>query len=365
MTSEQFRALFPALERTVWLDTPASPPAAMPVVRALIAALDEWRTGEFRWSDWEASGDECRALLAEYLGVPAACVALMGSFVEAAATVAGSLPPGRIVVGDEEYRSNLFPWLAIEDDEHEVVRVRSEGGGVRTEDLIAATTPGTVLVAVSEVLSSDGVRADLAALRTATDDVGAQLFVDVTQSLGALHLDYDALRPDYLAVHGYKWLLCPRGAAWLIVREDHHEQLRPLLPSGQSVPDEGYFGGTLHPSSGAGRCDTSPAWLSWVGARAALELDLALPQAEVERHCLNLARLFREGAREAGAVPVGNGSPSHIVSARVPDAESLVNSLEAAGIRALALGDRLRVGFHYFNDERDVDAVLGVLRREL
>ncbi|MGI8714878.1 MAG: hypothetical protein ACR2NR_17210 [Solirubrobacteraceae bacterium] len=63
-------------------------------------------------------------------------------------------------------------------------------------------------------------------------------------------------------------------------------------------------------------------------------------------------------------MPVGNGSPSHIVSARVPDAESLISSLEAAGIRALALGDRLRVGFHYFNDERDVDAVLGARPQE-
>jgi selenocysteine lyase/cysteine desulfurase len=36
--------------------------------------------------------------------------------------------------------------------------------------------------------------------------------------------------------------------------------------------------------------------------------------------------------------------------------------LLAAGVRARMLGDRLRVGFHYFNDDEDLAAALGALR---
>ncbi len=113
--------------------------------------------------------------------------------------------------------------------------------------------------------------------------------------------------------------------------------------------------------SGAACCDTSPAWLSWAGARAALRLSLALPPERVEQHCLTLAAAFRDGAGAAGAVPVGDGT-SHIAAVRVADPPWQLARLRSAGIRAAALGDRLRVGFHYFNNGSDVEAILRVLR---
>jgi hypothetical protein len=64
------------------------------------------------------------------MGVPDSCVALMGSFAEAAATVATCLPPGRVVVGAEEYRSNLFPWLALDGGAHQL-----QSSGIRAAAL--------------------------------------------------------------------------------------------------------------------------------------------------------------------------------------------------------------------------------------
>jgi selenocysteine lyase/cysteine desulfurase len=96
VTPDVFRSGFPALEHTVWLDTPAAAPGAGPVVDAVAEALELWRSGERHWSAWwEETRRECRSLIAAYLGVPDSCVALMGSFAEAAATVAACLPPGR------------------------------------------------------------------------------------------------------------------------------------------------------------------------------------------------------------------------------------------------------------------------------
>jgi selenocysteine lyase/cysteine desulfurase len=175
-----------------------------------------------------------------------------------------------------------------------------------------------------------------------------------------LRLDLASLRPDYVAVHGYKWMLCPRGAAWLAAREDRIGQLRPLLPNPQSAADHAWFGGPFRAAPGAACCDTSPAWLPWAGARAALQLSLALPRERVEQHCLRLAAAFREGARAAGALPAGDGS-SHIAAVWVADSRPLLARLQASGIRAAALGNRLRAGFHYFNNDSDVQAILDVL----
>jgi len=387
MTPEQFRALFPALRRTAWLDTPGSPPGALPVTEALRGAVEDWSSGEFDWLDWDGAVDECRELFARFLGVPPGTVSALGSLAEAAGTVAGSLPPGRVVLAEQEFRSNLLPWLAG----HEVITVPARGGVTRTEDLIAALDERCALLAVSELTSRDGYRHDLAALRAATDRVGARLFVNLTQSLGALRFDPAAVAPDYLAVHGYKWLLCPRGAAWLVTRPDRLDELRPLAPNWHATPaPRGYFGAPPGLAADAARCDASPAWFSWVGARAALRIWLGVDPARVEQHCLGLAGRLAARAAELGLARIGAPGPvgdpagpagwpgptgpvggcaaflaspaSQIVVLRTDRPERLTEALAARRVRATVLGDRVRFGVHYFNDGTDVDAVLDVLR---
>jgi selenocysteine lyase/cysteine desulfurase len=356
MRQDRFRALFPALRDTVWLDTPGAPPGARPVVEALRETLSAWSSGEFDWQAWDGAAGEARTLFARLAGTDPRGVTTLGSTAEAAATVAASLPPGRIVLPAQEFRSNLFPWSA----RHEVVAVPPRDGATRVEDLIDALDERVRLLAVSEVTTRDGQRLDLAALRAATDRVGARLFLDLTQSLGALRYD-PAIEPDYLAVHGYKWMLCPRGAAWLATRSDRVGELRPLAPSWRSTsPPYGYFG-PAELAEDAARCDASPAWFSWVGAVAALRLLGELDAAEVERHCLALARALTEGARERGLRRVTDGPASQIVVLATDEADRAAGRLRASGVRATALGDRIRFGVHYFNDEGDVEAALRAL----
>jgi hypothetical protein len=70
MTPDAFRSMFPALDHTVWLDTPATAPGAIPVMDAVAEALEQWRTGQRRWSAWwQETRQQCRSLIAAYLGV--------------------------------------------------------------------------------------------------------------------------------------------------------------------------------------------------------------------------------------------------------------------------------------------------------
>ncbi|WP_101783767.1 aminotransferase class V-fold PLP-dependent enzyme [Nonomuraea indica] len=358
MRPEEFRALFPALRSTVWLDTPGAPPGPQPVVDTLRDALDAWSGGGFDWLEWDGAVAEARTLFARLIGVDPATVSAVGSLGEAAATVAASIPRCRVVVPAQEFRSNLFPWTAG----HDVVAVPPRHGITRLEDLIDALDEDTGLLAVSEVTSREGQRLDLPALRAATDRVGARLFVNVTQSLGALSFDWAAVRPDYLAVHGYKWLLCPRGAAWLVTRPNLVGELRPLVPGWRSTgPPYGYFAGSLRLAADAGRCDASPAWLSWMGACAALRLMLSLDARLVERHCLALATQLIERAQDIGLRHPNDGGLSQIVVLQMDEADTAAARLRHGGIRATTLGDRVRFGFHYFNNQEDVDAVVRLL----
>ncbi|HEX2030325.1 MAG TPA: aminotransferase class V-fold PLP-dependent enzyme [Actinomycetota bacterium] len=357
-----FRRQFPALERVTYLNTATTPPAARPVLEALRRAEGEWEGGEFSWQAWEREAHATRRLFAGLVGSEADRVALMGSVAEAAATVAASLPPGRVVVGEREFRSNLLPWVALRDRGFEVVEVEADDGVVTTERLASAVEPGAVLVAVSDVQSSNGFRVRLGEIASACRAAGARLFVNVTQSVGALRFD-PAVEADYVAAHGYKWLLAPRGAAWLAVRPDRLDELRPLLPNWHSVeePYADYYGSAIPLSSAASRLDTSMAWLPWVGARAALDLLARLDAGALERRCLELAAAFRAGAADRGYGTVREEAASHIVAVDVPDAGALKRRLAERRVIAAVRGGFLRLGFHAFNDPSDVEAALDAL----
>ncbi|MFN8535099.1 MAG: aminotransferase class V-fold PLP-dependent enzyme [Dehalococcoidia bacterium] len=351
-----FRGLFPALERFVYLNTASTAPGARPVIETLRTALADWERGDFSSPAWDDAGRETRALVARLINAPTETVALIGSASEGAATIAASLPPGRVVVGEREFRSNLFPWLALADRGFEVASVPAVDGVVPTASILKAIDDRTVLVAVSAVQFANGFRVDLDAISLRTREVGAFLFVDATQALGALAFDVAALRPDALVAHGYKWLLSPRGACWLYVAPHKLGSIRPLAPSWRSADDPyaQLSGGPYRLPEQAWKLDLSPAWLSFLGARAALEVLLDLPPATVEARTLQLATLFRDGARQIGLDLAPLEVPSHLIGVRADDPEQLRDALGERGVIVGARGRYVRLGFHAFNDERDV-----------
>jgi selenocysteine lyase/cysteine desulfurase len=364
LSLEAFRDLFPALERFVWLNTPTVPPGALPVLEALRRAQDDWERGEFSWQGWEAEAYATRELFARLIGAPDDSVALVGSVAEAASLVAASLPPGRVVVGSREFHSNLLPWLALRDDGREVTEVPAAGGVVSTKALADAIDDRTALVAVSEVQSSNGYRIDLPELAARCREAGARLFVNLTQAAGALRLDAAEVRPDFATATGYKWLLGPRGAAWLHVRSDRRRELKPFIPNWHSVeePYADYYG-AVNIARGMGGLDTSFSWFPYVGARAALELIGSLDATQVEQRCLDLARRFRDGVRGLGFEQSPEEVPSQIVAISVPDAERVRTTLKEGNIIAAVRAGSIRFGFHAFNDEADVAAALDALAR--
>lgn len=364
MDLAEFRAQFPALETTTWLNTATAPPAAHPVADALRRVQREWETGEFAWTDWEADAYATRPLFARLINTDPDTVALVSSVSFAAATVAASLRPGRVIVGAREFRSNYFPWMALEERGFEVVEApANEDLVVPTETFLDLLVDGTVLVAVSEVQSSNGYRVDLPRLVEAAHRRGARVFVDLCQSVGALRFDASTLEIDYAATHGYKWMLAPRGAGWLYVRRDHLDAMMPLAPSWKSADDPygDYYGGPVEYAKTAQKLDVSLAWFSWPGARAALDLLLQLDADEVERHALGLADRFREGARSRGLKVTPVEVPSQIVAVEVEDPEHLRERLRQEHVVAAVRDRYLRIGFHGFNDTRDVERALAAL----
>jgi len=207
------------------------------------------------------------------------------------------------------------------------------------------------LVAVSPVQSADGRLVDLAALLPAARAAGARVLLDTTQSCGWLPLPLADV--DYVVCGGYKWLMCPRGTAFLSVRPELLDGLRPLAAGWYAGDDPwtSIYGSPLRLAPDARRLDISPAWFSWVGAAVSLELLAGLDLSAVRAHDVALADLLlsRLGLPRQG---------SAIVTIEQPDA---AERLTAAGVRTAVRAGRVRASFHLYNDEGDVDLAVAAL----
>jgi selenocysteine lyase/cysteine desulfurase len=312
---------------------------------AMHDTIDGWR--DWRdWMRWEEDGEACRALFAGLVGARASDIALVSALSVASGLVAASLPAGpgdNIVSYEDDFHSVLFPFLALES---RGVEIRL----VPLERLADAVDDRTALVAVSTVQSATGAVADLDALRA----TGARLFVDATQSAGALPIDVSGI--DYLGVAAYKWMLCPRGLAFFYVRPERLQEIEPWLAGWKSAREayHHYYGPPRELTDDARRLDVSLAWFSAAGGRTSLELLTELGVDRIGAHDLALAGRFCAG--------LGLPAPaSPIVRLSVPDAERTLAELESAGIRGAGRAGAVRLSFHLYNTDADVDRALEVL----
>jgi selenocysteine lyase/cysteine desulfurase len=319
------------------------PPA--PAWEALQAALEDWHGGRTSWEQWGVPGEEARASFARLVGVPVETVAIAANVSTLVAMVAASVPDGsRVLAPDVEFTSVLFPFMA---QEHRGVRVDL----VPVAELAGAIGPDVDVVAFSAVQMASGEVADLDAIATAAAEQGAMTVVDATQAIGWLPLD--RLRFDVVAAHAYKWMLSPRGTAFMAVRPEPLASIVPHAAGWYAGEDPlaTFFGPPLRLAESARRLDTSPAWFMWVATAPALALLEQIGVDAIHEHDVRLANRFRAGL---GLEP----SDSAIVFC---DVVGGVEKLERAGIRAAVRGGRLRTSWHVYNTEEDVERTLDVL----
>ena len=316
-----------------------------PAWDALQAALADWQGGRTSWEHWGVPGEEARASFARLAGVPVETVAIGANVSTFVGLVAASTPDGaRVLSPDVEFTSLLFPFLV---QEHRGVTVRL----VPAAELVAEIGPDVDVVAFSAVQMATGEVADLDGVAVAAAEHGALTVVDATQAVGWLPLA--SMQFDVVVAHAYKWLLSPRGTAFMAIRPERMGAVVPHAAGWYAGEDplQTFFGGPLRLAASARRLDTSPAWFMWAATAAALDVIERIGVDAIHAHDVKLANRFRAGL---GLEP----SNSAIVFC---DSENAAAKLERAGIRAAERGGRLRTSWHLYNTEADVERTLDVL----
>lgn len=338
-----------------YLDAPTMGLPPKVVTDALRRHLDDWSAGRCSATGFDEDVRRSRAAFARLVGVTPDDVAIGAQVSALVGLVAAGLPDGaRVVVPAGDFASVVFPFLAHADRGVVVEQVP-------LERLAEAVRPGVDLVAFALAQSSDGRVADAGAVVAAARDAGALTLADLTQAAGWLPVD--ATRFDVTVTGLYKWLCAPRGSALLTASAEMRERIRPLYPNWYAAADPwaSIYATEMVLADEVRRFDLSPAWPVWVGTAPALELVTGLhrddPQvgAAVGRYGVGLADAVRREVR----LPE-EGRP--VLS--VPDEDgSRKAALERAGCRVSGRAGAVRIGFHLWNTEDDVDRVVEVLKR--
>lgn len=89
----------------------------------------------------------------------------------------------------------------------------------------------TRLLLVDHITSPTALVMPIAHLVQLAREHGALVILDGAHGPGSVPLDLDSLQPDAYVGNLHKWLCCPRGSAFMWLREPLLQQLRPLVIS--------------------------------------------------------------------------------------------------------------------------------------
>jgi len=369
------RALFDIPDDVAYFNCASLSPQLKVAVEAGAAALARrarpWRIAS---ADWFGEAEERRALFARLAGVDPEGVALVPATSYGLAVAAANLtarPGQRVLVLADDYPSNWYTWQRFSRRTGaEVVAVVRRDGRTWGEAVLEALDERTAVVAVLAVHWTDGGAVDLATVGARAREAGAALVVDASQALGAMPLDWQRIRPDYLVTVGYKWLLGPFALGYLYVAERHRDGV-PLEENWISRLGSEDFAALVDYQDryqpGARRFD--------VGQRSHLETTpmavAALRQLldwEVPRIAATLGRLTGRIQREVEAIGLRLTSSDrvpHMLGIGLPGKArgAVAAALADAGVHVGVRGSSLRVSPHLWTTDQDVERLVGALTK--
>lgn len=349
-----------------------------PAITAMHVAIDQALThGLGEYDPLFAACDVARMAAGRLLECDRDEVALVGNTSSGIQLVADGLEwraGDEVVLFDRDFPANVQPWRRLARRGVVLRWIPMRDGGFELDDVVAAISPATRLIAVSHVNFVTGFRIDLDELCRLAHPVGALVCVDAVQSLGALPLSVARTPIDFLAAGGHKWLCAPPGTGLFYCRRDRMDLLRWAPPGWM-----GYDGAMDVLNKGAGHLNYelpllpdarrfeggTPNLLGLVGLASALEELVEVGVGAVASRVVLLTSRLREALAERGYTVLSpdGAARSGIVSFTHTEkpGEKLYEMLTTAGCHVSYPDGKLRASPHYWTSEAELDEFIDAL----
>jgi isopenicillin-N epimerase len=325
---------------------------------------------------------ESRAALGEYLHADADDLVYIPNATHGANIVARSLnlqPGDEVLTTDHEYGACDFTWEFVCGKVGAKYVRAAITLPIRTEEEIVeeiwrGVTPRTKIIYLSHITSPTALRLPVEQICARARQRGILSVVDAAHSPGQIPVDLQALNADIVFGNCHKWMLSPKGAAFIYVRREIQSRIEPFVVSWgyHALPET---------TTGSRFIDL----LQWTGTKDPAAA-LAVPDAiafmrvhdwdSVRANCRALLRRSVEWvcglAQTEPAYPLNLDFFSQMAIAPLPrvDVPSLKRLLYddfKVEVPIIEWRDKcfVRISIQAYNTREDVDALLAGLRQLL
>jgi len=371
-----WRSHYPILERTTYLASHSLGAVPQSALSELQRYHHEWGSlGILAWDGpwWQAVLD-FQADIEAVLGAQAGTVVPMQNVTRGMAAVASALDysqgRNKIILTDLEFTTSYPFWQAQSDYGAEIVIVESDDRmTVSTQKIIEAIDEKTLLLPLSHVYFRSGAIQDIAAVCRAAHEHGAWVLADGYQAVGTIEVDVQALDVDFYVGGSHKWLCGGPGAAFLYVRSELIESLRPRLTGWFGLNDPfAYEPGTARPKLNAGIhrfLGGTPNVPALYAARAGIRNVLEAGMSTIREVGRTLSEYAQTQAEQRGFTiqsPTDSHSRSNMLCIDFPGAQEAALRLEKQQIIVDWRPDcGIRLSPHFYNTQDDLDVFFGAI----
>jgi isopenicillin-N epimerase len=239
---------------------------------------------------------QARQVLGAYLNAAADDLVFIPNATHGVNIVARSLAPGpgdEILTSDHEYGAcdNTWDFICRKSGAsyiHQPIALPIETPEAFVEQFWQGVTPRTKLIYLSHITSPTAQRFPIETICQCARATGILTLIDGAHAPGQIPLDMQAVGADFYTGNCHKWMLSPKGAAFLYTRREMQGLIEPLIVSWGYSADE-------KTTTGSRYIDL----LQWTGTHdpsAALSVPAAIQFMqehhwdEVRQHCYQLLR---------------------------------------------------------------------------
>jgi selenocysteine lyase/cysteine desulfurase len=361
------RALFPAAEKHVYLNTAGGAPIPRSTAEAGKRYYEQsFEDGDVHWDDWLQQVEETRRKVAGLLNTAPANVAFLSNCSTGLNFAARMLEGrGSVLTVTDEFPSCTLPWMQLGYDV--TFLETAPDGSVPVDKIEAAMSEGTGVLVISHVQYKTGFRHDLAALGSICRDRDVAFVVDATQSFGAFPIDISEAGIDFFVTSGYKWITSGYSVAVLCISDAYRR--REAFPAvGWRSAEEPYalICDRLALSEAAAALEQGhPPFAGVMSLSASLDLVDSIGIDRIEARILELTRYLHDKLGEQSIEVLSTTEQDHlsgITIVEAADPQAIVAHLKKRGIITSTRGNGIRVSLHYFNNFEDIDRFVDELK---
>lgn len=363
---EEIRKQFPVTEKTAYLNTAAAGPLARATMDAATGYYRQMtEDADQHWDEWLARREVVRKQIAKFINAEPDEIGLTTNTSSGMNVIVDALEDaGEVISNDLEFPVSTITWMHRRIP---VQMVSAVDGEVRIEDVSRAMTAKTAVISLSHVQFANGFRIDLEALGQMKGR--HELVINASQSAGVFDIDVKRMKIDALCATGHKWMLSGYGSGFVYLSRELQARSRPRAIGWLSVEDPyAMQNRAIHlRSDAAARVELGcPHFAGMFALGASVEMLSAIGVENIQARSLALNRYLTEGLIECGRRVLSPLREERFRSAEtlveVENPARVVAELASKGVVVTEKPQGIRVATDFFNDEPDIDRLLGALK---